>query len=228
MRSTDLDHIRTLPLFADIAATHFDQLVKGAFLQAFPARLELIREGDLPDFLHIVVDGSVELYGMDGDRETALAILLPHRTFVLAAVVRDEAYLTSARTLVSTRVLMIPAAAVRQVFDVDARFARAVVTELASRYRDLVRGLKNNKLRTSLERLANYILSQAPKRGKGAFELPLEKRTLASLLGMTPEHLSRALAQLAAHGVVISGQTVTIVDAPRLRLLANPNPLIDQ
>ena len=229
MRDVDLKLIRRLPLFVDIENQHFDELTKGAFLQGFPPRLELIAEGTLPDFLHVVVEGSVELYGTLGERETALAILLPYRAFVIAAVVRDEVYLTAARTLLPTRILMIPAAAVRTAFDKDAAFARAVVGELASRYRDLVRGLKGNKMRTSLERLANYILQLAPKRGSAVkFELPLEKRTLASLLGMTPEHLSRALGQLSEHGVTINGQSATITNRAKLQRLAQPHPLIDQ
>ena len=228
MRDTDLKQIRTLPLFAEIAPSHFDELVAGAFLQAFPPRLEMIREGELPDFLHIVVAGTVEVYATLDDRETALAILRPYRTFILAAVVRDEVYLTSARTLEATRILMIPARAVRRVFDKDAAFARAVVGELASRYRDLVRDIKGNKLRSAQERLANYLLQLAPKRGaKGAFELPIEKRTLASYLGMAPEHLSRAFQQLVEHGVVVRGQTVTIADRAKLQRLANPQALID-
>lgn len=229
MRDPDTKLARRLPLFAEIAPHHFEELLAGAFLQAFPPRLELVREGTLPDFLHIVVEGSVELYGTLDERETALAIMTENASFVLAAVVRDEVYLTSARTLIPTRILMIPAGAVRSVFDKDAAFARAVVRELASRYRDLVRDLKGNKLRTSVERLANYLLRLAPKRGTStSFALPLEKRTLASYLGMAPEHLSRALAQLNEHGVAISGQTVTITDRARLQRLAEPHPLIDE
>ena len=60
---------------------------------------ELINEGDLPDFLHIVIDGSVEMYGTDNGRETTIDILQPVTTFILAAVIRDERYLKSARTL---------------------------------------------------------------------------------------------------------------------------------
>ena len=141
---------------------------------------------------------------------------------------RDEVYLTSARTLEATRILMIPASAVRGVFDQDAAFARAVVGELASRYRDLVRDIKGNKLRTSQERLANYLLQLIPKRGgNSTLELPIEKRTLASYLGMAPEHLSRSFQQLTEHGVVIRGQSVTITDRARLQALANPHLLID-
>ena len=123
--------------------------------------------------------------------------------------------------------------AVRNVFDKDAAFARAIVGELAARYRDVMRDLKANKLRPSLERLANYILRLAPKRGAQklgnttSFKLPIEKRTLASYLGVAPEHLSRALAQLAEHGVIISGQTITIKDKKRLQHLARPHLLID-
>ena len=233
MRDTDLKLIRKLPLFADIEAAHLRDLAAGAFLQTFPPRLELIREGELPDFLHIVVEGAVEIYGAFEERETALAILRPPATFVLAAVVRDEVYLTSARTLEATKILLIPAGAVRQVFDEDAAFARAVVRELASRYRDVVRDLKAQKLRPSLERLANYILRLVPKRGAqkqaegSLIQLPIEKRTLASYLGMAPEHLSRALAQLAEHGVEVSGQRIVIKDRTKLQRLARPHPLID-
>ena len=233
MRDTDLKLIRKLPLFGDVQAAHLRELAAGAFLQAFPPRLELIREGELPDFLHIVVEGAVELYGTFEERETALAILRQPSTFVLAAVVRDEIYLTSARTLEATKILMIPAGSVRAVFDKDAAFARAIVRELASRYRDVVRDLKAQKLRPSLERLGNYILRLAPKRGNqtrdeaSPIQLPMEKRTLASYLGMAPEHLSRALSQLAEHGVEVSGQHILIKDRTKLQRLARPHPLID-
>jgi CRP/FNR family transcriptional regulator, transcriptional activator FtrB len=225
LRQTDLDHIRKLPLFADIAPPHLDELVAGAFLQRFPPRTDLISEGDLPDFLHIVVEGKVEVFGTLDAAETTLAILGDRATFVVAAVVRDEVYLTSARTLDPARILMIPAPAVRGVFDKDAAFARAVVGDLAGRYRQLVRDIKNNKLRTGLERLANYLLQlQAERGGKSALDLPIEKRTLASYLGMAPENLSRALVQLAEHGVEISGNRITIINKARLRRLARPNP----
>ena len=55
---------------------------------------------------------------------------------------------------------MIPAQAVRDVFGRDAAFARAIVNELAERYRRVVRVLKDQKLRTGIERLANWILER--------------------------------------------------------------------
>ncbi|MDO8878663.1 MAG: helix-turn-helix domain-containing protein [Pseudolabrys sp.] len=229
MRQAEADLVRALPLFENVSEKHFDELMSTAFLQRFPQGVTLIREGDLPDFLHIVVEGSVELFATHDAHETALDILEPVTTFILAAVIRDEVYLKSARTLTPAQILMIPAAAVRAVFDRDAAFARALVNELAMRYRCVVRSLKNEKLRNSTERLANWILQEdAHQGGKGQIALTIDKRTLASRLGMTPENLSRNLAQLAKHGVVTSGPQFIISDVAALREFAKPNSLIDQ
>jgi CRP/FNR family transcriptional activator FtrB len=59
------------------------------------------------------------------------------------------------------------------------------------------------------------------------FELPFDKRTLASLLGMTAENLSRAFATLRPYGVVVNGGKITLTDASNLVRLAKPAPLMD-
>jgi len=229
MRIAELDLIRELALFRGMKPAHFEYLMGAAFLQRFPEQIALIEEGDDPDFLHIVVEGTVELFAKHEERETTLDLIAPVTTFILAAVIRDEIYLKSARTLTSSRILMIPAAAVREVFGRDATFARAVVEELALRYRGMVRTLKNERLRTSAERLANWILKTSRQHGDAdKSQIPYDKRTLAALLGMTPENLSRNLAQLAKQGVTTSGPVILIDDIAGLRKFAKPNSLIDQ
>lgn len=228
MRQSDWKTVRALPLFSGMSETNFNELVAAAFLQRFPQHMTLINEGSLPDFLHIVIEGSVELYGVHDHHETTIDIIRPVTTFILAAVIRDDVYLKSARTLVPSQILMIPAQTVRSVFDRDHEFARAIVNELADRYRAVVRSLKNEKLRTSAERLANWILQADAKQGNQRnIELAFEKRTLASSLGMTPENLSRNLALLAKYGVRSSGRDIIIEDSKALERFAKPNALID-
>jgi CRP/FNR family transcriptional regulator, transcriptional activator FtrB len=228
MRSDELTLIRALPLFAEMADSRFEALMQAAYFQRFPASVDLIAEGEPADFLHVVVEGTVELYARSGDRETVMEIVRPIETFILAAVVRDQAYLMSARTLASSRILMVPSRDVKAIFLEDPVFARAVVGELAGRYRGMVKALKNQKLRTSVERLANYILRcEQEHGGTGDFRLEIEKRTLASLLGMTPENLSRAFAALANHGVVVDGSEIRVTRGDALAALARPDVLID-
>jgi CRP/FNR family transcriptional activator FtrB len=57
--------------------------------------------------------------------------------------------------------------------------------------------------------------------------LPHDKRTLASLLGMTPENLSRAFNTLKPYGVQVDGAQIQLADIGSLETLAKPNPLID-
>ena len=228
MRKSDRKLIRELPLFCDMSEKNFEDLLNAAFLQRFPERVSLITEGDLPDFLHIVVEGSVEMFASHGPQETTIDIMRPVTTFILAAVIRDEVYLKSARTLSPAQILMIPAQTVRDIFGRDAAFARAIVNELAERYRSLVRSLKNEKLRTSAERLANWILQADAKQGHPRnIALTFDKRTLASRLGMRPEILSRNLAMLSKYGVKSSGRDIIIEDLPALQQFAKPNSLID-
>ena len=229
MRPADQQIVRALHLFADMQAGNFRALMSAALLQGFPPHVVLVREGELPDFLYVLVVGAVELYASHGDRETALQVIVPTTTFILAPVIREEVPLMSARTLVKSRVLMIPGDAVRDIFGRDNAFARAVVVELALRFRDLVRALKGQKLRTGTERLANWILQTDARSGPtGHVILPFEKRLLASLLGMTPENLSRSFTALVPHGVVTEGRAIVIKDREKLQRLAQEDPLIEE
>jgi CRP/FNR family transcriptional regulator, transcriptional activator FtrB len=228
MRPEDLPEIRHLNLFRDMSQANFDALMDSSYAQIFPPSLDLIRQGDLADFLHIVLDGSVELYASWGERECTMAVVEPVSTFILAACIRDAPYLMSARTLERTRIILVPSSDLRAMFRRDTEFAVAVINELAACYRSVVRSAKALKLRNSRERVAAYLLRQSLLAGGVlSYRLPVEKRLLASYLGMTPENLSRTLRALEAEGVKIDGARVIITDRDRLAALARPDLLID-
>lgn len=228
LRREDEDEVRRLPLLTGVAETHITFLLKNAFLQRFPAHVELIRENEPADFLYVIVDGQIELYAAFRDRETTVAVLEPGQSFIVAAVVLDRVYLKSARTLAPSRMLMIPAEAVRHVFGTDAAFARAIAEELALAYRAVVKEIKNQKLRSGLERLANWLIARDREVGSECkFDLPYDKKILASRLGMAPEVLSRSFSALAGYNVEVAGRHVTLHDREALLRLAKPSPTID-
>lgn len=228
MRPGDLPEIRRLSLFETMQNSSFERLLQAAYLQIFPAQLTLIHEGDSADFLYIVMDGMVELFANSNGREASMTTIGPFGTFILAAALKDAIYLMSARTLERSKILLVPSQDVREAFENDDAFARAIVVELANCYRSVVKDLKNIKLRTGVERLANYLIRfNIDERGSGRIELPYGKRTLASLLGMTPENLSRAFATLKPYGVKVDGTTILLNDLKSLEVLAKPNPLVD-
>ena len=204
MRTEEIEQMRDLRIFQGVEPTRVDAMLKTSFLQRFPAGVELVREGDPADFLHVVVEGKVEVFSTYRDRETTVSVLGPGQCFIMAAVVLDRVYLKSGRSLTPSRILLVPADAVRLYFAEDPAFARCLAMDLAEAYRMVVKELKNQKLRSGLERLANWLLAYRVEHGNGTrLELPFEKKVLAARLGMAPEVLSRSFAALIPYKVKV-------------------------
>lgn len=228
MRAEEREEIVRHPLLAACQGETLDLLLQGAFVQRFPAHSQLTREGEKADFLYAVLSGAIELTASYLDRETTIAVIGPPHTFIVAAVVLDRLYLQSARVLEPSRIMMLPAGPVRKAMRIDAGFATAIAEEMANAYRNVAQELKNQKLRTSLERLANWLVHRDKETGGGhRFVIPFEKRILAARLGMAPEALSRAFATLTKYDVRIDGASVVVKDWASLEKLAHPDPLID-
>ena len=109
MRTHELVQLKSLPLFSEMKAESLDSLLDAALLQQFPPGVVLIHEGEPADFLHVLVDGLVEIFTEQAGGEWGISLINPVSTFILAAVVSDQPYLNSARTLADSRVLLIPA-----------------------------------------------------------------------------------------------------------------------
>jgi CRP/FNR family transcriptional regulator, transcriptional activator FtrB len=228
LRAHELLQVKALPLFSEMMPEHQESLLDAALLQEFPSHVDLIHEGRPADFLHVLVDGLVEIFTEQGDAEWGISLVEPVSTFILAAVVSDQPYLNSARTIQESRILLIPAERVRAVFDEDVAFARMVARELAFAYRGVIKKLKGYVARSSVERLANWILTEAHKDASPAhIVLPFDRGTLASHIGTTRENLSRSLAQLTDHGIRIRGREIVIDRHDLLEAFARPQRLID-
>lgn len=228
LRPHELQQLHELPLFSEMSLENLERLLDAALLQRFPAGVVLIHEGAQADFLYVLIDGLAEIYTEQDGGEWGISLVNPVSTFILAAIVSDQPYLSSARTLVESRVLLIPAKRVRDIFDQDVAFARVVAKELAFAYRGSVKKLKGYVARSSIERLANWILAEAQKDlDQGNVVIPFDRGTLASHIGTTRENLSRSLAYLTEHGVRIRGREIVMDDKEQLAVFARPQRLID-
>lgn len=229
LRQAEVDAIRQRPPFSEMSPAHFEQLVEASYLQRFPAGTQLIEEGDPAEMLHILLEGTVDLYAHYKDRESSLILMRPVRAFILAAVVNDLPYLMSARTLIPSRVLMIPASVTQRLLEEDAAFNRSMMRSQAGEFRRTLKSLKSQKLRDGTERIAAFLLELRHAESDPAqIELPADRKTIASYLGMTRENLSRSLQTIRDHGATVRGNEVVFHDLERLEALAAPSRLIDQ
>jgi len=221
MQPADAAALKRIPLFAGISEATLRRLSSGGLVQRLPPGAILFEEGDIPEFLHVVLSGRVALVAMRTDRrEAVIEIFAAGEVMIAPAVVLDLPYLMSARVADTARVAMIPAAEFRQAMREEISLACAMAEILARHWRGLIGQIKELKLKSATERIGTYLLGHlASSQGPQTIRLEEDRRTLASRLGMSPESLSRALLQLRQIDVTARGRTVVIADPEKLRAL---------
>lgn len=92
-----------------MAEENFGALMNAAFLQrSFRRAWTQSTKAIFRTSCTLLSEGPVELLARHEGHETTLDIIGPVTTFILAAVIRDEPYLKSARTLAAAQA-MVPA-----------------------------------------------------------------------------------------------------------------------
>jgi CRP/FNR family transcriptional activator FtrB len=221
VQGVGIAELKAIRLFAQVPADRLQPLAGAASQQRVALRALVIAEGEECDALYGLLEGTVEVFSRFDDQETVIDVVQPGAALLLACVMTGLPYAAAARALSPARILAIPAAAVRALFESDGIFARAVAEELSRASHRALAELKSLKMHTSVERLADWLLrADAGSHGSGQFRLPFGKRTLASRLGMTPECLSRSLRNLADHGLTVRGRDVTVADRAALATIA--------
>ncbi len=212
--------LEQIPLFSEtsledleLVARHTDELVcgKGSYL---------FREGDKAESLYVLLSGLVQMTarGPEG-QQTVIEILYPGDTFILAAVITGKRFLMTAEVVKSARVLRISGTKLIELIRHGGDFGLRMLATLSTQYRSMVRQVKNQRLRTTSQRVAAFLLDLAYDQGRGEnrITLPHNKKMLAALLGMSQEGLSRTFTALRQEGVSIENKQVHIESIIKLR-----------
>lgn len=218
-----------LPLFTALPVPSRAALLRHAVIHAVAPGTVLFEQGEVPNFLLIVLSGSVHLMGQSsaGD-EVLVEAVEPPDLIIPAAILTKSPYLMRGYAPGSVRLLMIEADAFRTAVLQEPALAQAVIGCLAGQFRRLVRQIKNLKLRTAKARTGCYLLALSSRQGTPhRAVLPYGKNLIASELGMTRESFSRALSALQSDGIAVDGENITIRDSQRLATVCGLDPLID-
>lgn len=216
------------PLFSALRESSLDRLYAASLIQTFPPEVILFEQATVPGFLYTLIDGAVEFTGSHGRQRHTTKVATSGCSFSLASVVNGEPVLNSARTVRRSRIAMTPAPLVRQMIDEDADFARLILMKLAELSQGLMRELHSQKLRTSYERLARWLLARTDEReGLQEFRIDQSRQQLANMLSTSPESLSRSIGALEKVGVVFDRNTVRVTCRSRLQEAAAPSSIMD-
>lgn len=221
MTEDDWAAVRRADLFLRVPPAAIASIVGAQTAMVVSKGAILCRQGCVADCCFLLLDGFVKLDREGGDdaSQAVLAIHGPGQAFMVAeALTPGGAFPATAETVSQARVLVLDAGRLRGAIAADVRIARAMLAAAALNLCALVNHVEELKTMTAPARLADFILDLSGARsGSAEVGLPYEKQLIANRLGMTPESLSRALAQLEKHGVQVNRDTILIRDVAALR-----------
>jgi CRP/FNR family transcriptional activator FtrB len=218
--------LRRLPLFAGASEATVQDILARTPINVVQRHQLAVREGAIPNSVMVVLSGRIALSTqMTGEQPVVIGIVGREELVMPGAAVVASPYPLSGRAIEETRVAIIPLTDLWAATERDRGFAMDLARLASGEWQALLSMLKDYRLRSAPQRFAAYLVRLAKETGRpesGATEVELvdDRKTLASLLGMTPENLSRTIAQFRERGVVVSGRQVSIADLGALATFA--------
>jgi CRP-like cAMP-binding protein len=206
------------------------ETLSAARQEDYAARQDIVREGDTPTEIHIVLSGLATRYALlpDGSRQI-MAFLIPGdmcdaEVFVLSEM--DH----SIGALAPTRCAVIPARTMKGLLREVSPLAEALWWSTMTDSAVLRQRIVDHGRRDARERIAHLfyemliryrMVGLAPD---NRFEFPVTQDELADATGLTPVHVNRMVQQLRDGGLIeMKGKVLRVIDPEGLKQVARFN-----
>jgi CRP-like cAMP-binding protein len=209
----NLDIIRELP------AEKIETIAAHSQLKRLSRGEIVFDRGDVAQGLYVLSSGQIKLgiTSLQG-AEKVVSIINPGESFGEALLFLERRFPVYAQATMDSKVVVIAKGAIFSLLDKDPTVARKMLAGLSIRMHQLVKDIETLSLQSGTERFIGYLLqisSNQPDASK--VTLPSSKATIASLLNLTPETLSRTMMKLQQYGLIeVYGKEI-VIDVTGLR-----------
>jgi CRP-like cAMP-binding protein len=224
--------IRKLSNVADLSDKQRDVLQSLCdYAEVVPADEDILRQGDRPDHLHLVLEGWAMRYHIlpNGSRQIS-AYLLPGDFCDMHVMVLQQMD-HSIATLTPSTIAFVPIEKIRELAQqlpelTQAMWWATLVDE------GVMRAWIVNLGRRSAFKRAGHLICELYERMKSVglvmneeFALPLTQAEIADSLGLTPVHINRVIQRLRQENLIVfDRQHITIPNIARLKAISGFDP----
>jgi len=188
----------------------------------------VFQEGDRSDALYIINQGVVKIAQLaDTGKEHVLRFLFHGDFGGMSALFKEGLHYANAEVIEDAVVCRIYRNDLKTILDHDSDMAYRFLAAISERLRDADEWAGSISLMDAERRLAKTLLIfRAKAAAPGVYQLPVAKKDLAALIGITPETLSRKLAAFESQGVIsLTGKKgIEIVNVDVLEAIAGLLP----
>lgn len=196
--------IAQVPGFDGLSTEDLGKIEAISVLRCFKKGETVFVEGEEGNGFYVVVRGRAKIFKVSPDgKEVILHICRAGDHFGQVAVYAGKTFPASAETLVESDLLFFPREAFVNLISNEPSLSLSMLAVLSMRLRELTAQVESLALKEVPGRLASYLLYLSDKQeGKQSIALGSSKSQLASMLGTTPETLSRILSGFSSRGFI--------------------------
>ena len=207
MEENVVDFLGETLLFSGLKHEILNSFASLSALRKFKKGETIFAEGDEAEGFYVIRKGLVRIFKISAaGREQTLHILGPGEPFGEVAVFFGMDYPAYAMALDHCMALFFPKDRFVNAIKVHPELALAMLGVLAMRLRAFSRLIEDLSLKEVPQRLAAYILSIAEVENRTSsgceIKLQISKNLLATILGTSPETLSRVFRKLEDQEVI--------------------------
>lgn len=208
-----MDCISRSPLFAPLSPTIKTKLITVTHHRKFFQKGQLIRQPlDHQEGMLILDEGTAKVYALADNGKEKIIDLLHTGDVVgqrwLFASHENQGYIQATS---DAWVCSIQYADFQQLLGESANLSLAMINNFGNQLIEVEKNQMRRDLLDAKDRLMAYLRDVAVESGQVVFELPLKKKELANILGITPETLSRQFKQLALEGkIIVNNRQITM------------------
>ena len=212
--------LEKFPLFSNLPKEHLARLVAISKQITVKKGSVLFSPGDATQGFFAVLEGAVRVYRVSPKgKEIALEIAGAGSTFAEASLF-SHVYHCCAEALRDSTVYLIRKDAFLELIQRDLQFAAAWIHILSLEVIHLRQRIEELSLKSPRARIVSYILLLAEMQENASVTLPVHRKSIATLLGMTHETFYRTAKELENEGLVrFDGQKIEFVNRALLEEL---------
>ena len=212
--------LEKFPIFDNLSKEHLAQ-VEAMARQIFVKKGSILfAPGDASQGFYAVLRGAVRVYRVSPQgKEITLDIASAKSTFAEASLFSDI-YHCYAEALRDSTVCLVRKDAFLEMIHREVQFATAWIHILSLEVIHLRERIEELSLKSPRARIASYVVLLSDVQNAATVTLPVHRKSIATLLGMTHETFYRTAKELENEGMVrFDGQRVEVVNRPLLEEL---------
>lgn len=228
---TDISLLCSNPLLQGLSAhSLFEAALRCSENQLnFAADTIFLKAGTENPGLHLIAHGTVEMIAATADGgEKIVEFARTGDMFAEETLFDGQPLRYTVRTLTSAVILRVPESTVDEWLSISPEFSRRLMGAMAEKTDYLQKDIVTFCTKNATARLVCYLVCQfdkAPCTPDGSLNLniPLPRNKLASRLGVSDSHLSRAFKELEDKGLIVKQRNgIFIPDVPALSAYVCP------